>query len=51
MALVSFPRSGNSLLRALLESCSGVVTGSDTRHDAPLSRALGGYGLRGAPQV
>ena len=30
-ALVSYPRSGNSLLRALLESCSGVITGARRR--------------------
>jgi hypothetical protein len=38
--LVSYPRSGNSLLRTLLERTTGVVTGSDTRPDRALSREL-----------
>ena len=45
--LVSYPRSGNSLLRSLLESCSGVLTGSDTPRYAPLSRHLKSFGLAG----
>jgi len=28
-SLISFPRSGNSMLRNYLESCSGIATGSD----------------------
>ena len=40
MALASYPRSGNSLLRALLEAASGVLTGSDTPPAAPLLDAL-----------
>jgi len=38
--LVSYPRSGNTLLRNLLERVTGKVTGSDTRPDRPLSQAL-----------
>ena len=38
--LVSYPRSGNTLLRTLLERTTGYVTGSDTRPDRSLSRAL-----------
>jgi hypothetical protein len=38
--LVSYPRSGNSLLRTLLERTTGIVTGSDTRPDRALSREL-----------
>lgn len=38
--LVSYPRSGNTLLRSLLESVTGIVTASDTRADRTLSRAL-----------
>ena len=38
--LASYPRSGNSLLRTLIEKVSGVVTGSDTRPDRTLSKAL-----------
>ena len=36
-----------SLLRSLLESCSGILTGSDTPRDAPLSRHLAAFGLAG----
>ena len=38
--LASYPRCGNSLLRTLIEKVSGVVTGSDTRADRTLSKAL-----------
>ncbi|CAN0159257.1 unnamed protein product, partial [Phaeothamnion confervicola] len=46
-ALVSYPRSGNTLLRRLLESVTGVVTGSDTRPDRTLSRSLTALGMQG----
>jgi hypothetical protein len=38
--LASYPRSGNTLLRSLLEGVTGVVTASDTRADRTLSQAL-----------
>ena len=38
--LASYPRSGNTLVRSLLESVTGFVTASDTRADRPLSIAL-----------
>jgi hypothetical protein len=38
--LLSYPRSGNTLLRSLLEGVTGLVTASDTRADRTLSRAL-----------
>ena len=38
--LVSYPRSGNTLLRTLFERTTGIVTGSDTRPDRSLSKAL-----------
>jgi hypothetical protein len=38
--LASYPRSGNSLLRSLVERVTGCVTGSDTRPDRTLSRQL-----------
>jgi hypothetical protein len=38
--LVSYPRSGNTLLRTLFERTTGYVTGSDTRPDRFLSRLL-----------
>jgi hypothetical protein len=38
--LVSYPRSGNTLLRTLLERTTGYVTGSDTRPDRSLSKEL-----------
>ena len=30
VALASYPRSGNSLLRKLVEQATGVITGADT---------------------
>ena len=47
VALVSYPRSGNSLLRALLEEVTGIVTGTDTRPNRTLSRALSQFGMQG----
>ena len=38
--LASYPRSGNTLLRNLLERVTGIVTGADTRPDRPLSKSL-----------
>jgi hypothetical protein len=38
--LVSYPRSGNTLMRSLLERITGLVTGSDTRPDRNLSKEL-----------
>lgn len=38
--LVSYPRSGNTLSRTLLERVTGIVTGSDTRPDRSLSKQL-----------
>jgi hypothetical protein len=38
--LSSYPRSGNTLLRTLLERITGIVTGSDTRPDRTLSKSL-----------
>lgn len=38
--LASYPRSGNTLVRTLLENVTGSVTGSDTRPDRTLSLAL-----------
>lgn len=40
IGLVSYPRSGNSMLRNMLEQHYGIFTGSDTRPDRTLSRAL-----------
>lgn len=40
VVLASYPRSGNTLLRSLLERITLCVTGSDTRPDRTLSRAL-----------
>ena len=46
--LVSYPRSGNTLLRTMLERTTGTVTGSDTRPDRTLSKALAeAHGLVG----
>lgn len=38
--LASYPRSGNTLLRTLLEKITSTVTGSDTRPDRTLSKSL-----------
>ncbi|CAM9650064.1 unnamed protein product [Ectocarpus sp. 12 AP-2014] len=45
--LASYPRSGNSLLRKLLEEVTGTITGSDTRPDRTLSRSLSVMGMQG----
>ncbi len=55
--LASYPRSGNTLLRTLIERITSVVTGSDTRPDRTLSRSLAldhdlvGEGLVGGEPV
>jgi len=46
--LVSYPRSGNTLVRTLLERTTATVTGSDTRPDRSLSKELAEqHGLAG----
>ena len=45
--LVSYPRSGNSFLRRLLESSMGIVTGSDSRPNRTLSESLLRCGFKG----
>ncbi len=45
--LVSYPRSGNSYVRKMLEMRSGIVTGSDSRPNRALSASLLKYGYRG----
>ena len=47
VALVSYPRSGNSFLRRLLESRFGIVTGSDSRPNRTLSESLLRCGFKG----
>ncbi|TYZ64212.1 hypothetical protein PybrP1_011497 [[Pythium] brassicae (nom. inval.)] len=47
VAIVSYPRSGNSLMRGLLEKITGVYTGCDTRPDRSLSQELQQYGMKG----
>ncbi|DAZ94378.1 TPA: hypothetical protein N0F65_001112 [Lagenidium giganteum] len=47
VAIVSYPRSGNSLMRGLLEKITGVYTGCDTRPDRSLSQELQNYGMKG----
>ena len=49
VALASYPRSGNTLLRSLLEQNVCTLTGSDMRVDScalPLARRLRSFGLR-----
>ena len=45
--LVSYPRSGNSYLRRLLELSFGIVTGSDSRPNRTLSESLLKCGFKG----
>ncbi|KAF1780864.1 P-loop containing nucleoside triphosphate hydrolase [Phytophthora cactorum] len=47
IAIVSYPRCGNSLMRGLLEKVTGVYTGCDTRPDRSLSKELQQYGMKG----
>jgi len=47
IALASYPRSGNSLLRRILENMTGTATGSDSRPDRPLVRQLIDMGFVG----
>jgi hypothetical protein len=47
VAIVSYPRSGNSLMRGLLEKVTGVFTGCDTRPDRTLSQQLQDFGMKG----
>ncbi|GMF46954.1 unnamed protein product [Phytophthora fragariaefolia] len=47
VAIVSYPRCGNSLMRGLLEKVTGVYTGCDTRPDRSLSKELQQYGMKG----
>jgi len=37
IAFVSFPRTGNSFLRKILEQCTGIFTGADMPLDITLS--------------
>ncbi|CAM9664141.1 unnamed protein product [Chrysoparadoxa australica] len=47
VVLASYPRSGNTLLRRLLEEATGIITGSDTRPNRTLSRSLIAGGMQG----
>jgi len=47
VALASYPRSGNTLLRRLVEAVTRTTTGSDARPDRPLVKALVDMGMRG----
>jgi hypothetical protein len=46
-ALVSYPRSGNSFMRKVLERKLGIVTGSDSRPNRTLSASLLKFGYLG----
>ena len=47
IVLASYPRSGNSLLRRLLESMTGIITGSDTKPGRGMAELLRKDGLIG----
>lgn len=51
VALTSYPRSGNTLMRGLLERVSGIYTGSDSRPMRYLSEDLRDRGLLGESVV
>ena len=51
VVMASYPRSGNSMLRGLLEGLTGVVTGSDSRPDRAMARDLKLYGLVGEGNI
>ena len=51
MALASYPRSGNTLARSLLEATFGCYTGCDTNPERALSLELQRCGLKGEGEV
>ena len=51
VALASYPRSGNSLLRRLLESMTGIYTGSDTKPGRGMAELLKNDGLVGEAET
>jgi hypothetical protein len=51
VCLISYPRSGNTMVRSLLESTTGIYTGSDTRPGRGLADQLANWGLRGEGEM
>ena len=47
LVMASFPRSGNTMLRAYIEKITGIVTGSDVDIELGLNAALMEEGLEG----
>eukprot|EP00939_MAST-03C_sp_MAST-3C-sp1_P004262 g4262.t1 len=47
VALASYPRSGNSMIRGLLELATKIITGSDVKPTRKLSKELAAAGFRG----
>lgn len=47
VALISYPRSGNSFMRKLIEQQFNIVTGSDSRPNRTLAAHLLQYGYQG----
>lgn len=47
VALISYPRCGNSYVRKLVESATGLITGSDSRPNRPLAASLLRFGYVG----
>jgi hypothetical protein len=45
--LSSYPRSGNTLLRLIIEEVMSVITGSDCDMDRPLNMELFNKGMKG----
>ena len=49
--MTSYPRSGNTMLRKLIESITGTLTGSDSHPGRAMARDLKLYGLAGEGDV
>lgn len=47
IALTSYPRSGNTLIRTFIEKLTGVFTGSDCDRRRNLNRQLYEMGMKG----
>lgn len=47
IVLASYPRSGNTMVRKLIEEMTGIFTGSDTKPGRGMAEMLRNYGLEG----
>jgi hypothetical protein len=51
IAITSYPRSGNTLLRTIIEKLTNTITGSDARIDRPLVKQLLEMGMYGEGEM